>query len=84
MDHLSRTSLGFWWPGPLEEAKGFKRTTGKRSSWLRREWIGDQVTFISLLTAAMEINNVFGHALEETPLRIKDSLLQPPCDGMKT
>lgn len=47
--------------------------------------MGDQVTSISLLTAAMEINNVIGHALEETPLRgIKESLLLPPCDVMKT
>lgn len=46
--------------------------------------MGDRVTSISLLTAAMEINNVIGHALEETPQRIKESLLLPPCDGMKT
>lgn len=44
----------------------------------------DQVTYISLLTGVMEINNVIGHALEETPLRIKDSLLLPSCDGMKS
>lgn len=44
----------------------------------------DQVTYISLLTGAMEINNVIGHALEETPLRIKDSPLLPSCDGMKS
>ena len=44
----------------------------------------DQVTYISLLTAAMEINNVIGYALEETPSRIKESLLLPSCDGMKS
>ena len=43
--------------------------------------MGDRVTSISLLTAAMEINNVIGHALKETPSGIKES---PFCDGMKT
>ena len=43
--------------------------------------MGDQVTSISLLTAAVEINNVIGHALKEIPSRIKESLL---CDYMKT
>lgn len=43
--------------------------------------MGDQVTSISLLTAAMEINNAIGHALKETPSRIKES---PLCDCMKT
>lgn len=61
--------------GPIGRREGLKRTTGKRWSWLRREWMGDRVTSISLLTAAMEINNVIGHALEETPQRIKESLL---------
>lgn len=46
--------------------------------------MGDQVTYISLLTAAIEINNVIGHALEETPLRIKESLLRPSCDARKS
>lgn len=59
----------------MEEERGLKRTTGKRWSRLRREWMGDEVTYISLLTAAMEINNVIGHALEETPSRIKEPLL---------
>lgn len=84
MDHLSRTSLGFWWPGPLEEERGLKERPGERWSRLRQEWMGDQVTSISLLTAAMEINNVIGHALEETPSRIKEPLLLPPCVGMKS
>ena len=46
--------------------------------------MGDRVTSISLLTAAMEINNVIGHALDETPSRRIESPLLPPCDGMKT
>lgn len=44
----------------------------------------DQVAYISLLTAAMEVNNVIGHALEETPSRIKEALPLPPCDGMES
>lgn len=63
----------------MEEEKGLKRTSGKRQSWLRREWMADQVTYISPLT-----NNVIGHALEETPSRIKGILPLPPCDGMKS
>lgn len=44
----------------------------------------DQVTSISLLTAAMEVNNAICHALEETPLGIKEYLLLPLCDRMKS
>lgn len=46
--------------------------------------MGDQVTYISLLTAAIEINNVIGHALEETPLRMKEPLPRPSCDGKES
>lgn len=51
---------------------------------LAQAGMADQVTSIRLLTGAMEVNNVIGHALEETPSRIKESKLLPPCDGMKS
>lgn len=62
MDCASRTSLGFSVTGP----EGAKRRTGKRQSWLRREQPGDWVTAISLLTAAIGIDNMIGHALKES------------------
>lgn len=34
----------------------------------------DRVTYISLLTAAIEINNVIGHALAKTQSRMKECL----------
>lgn len=51
---------------PIGRGEGVKKNDwGKKrdGSWLRQEKMGDQVTYISLLTAAIEIDNVIGYAL---------------------
>lgn len=57
----------------------------KKKEWPGRDGAGsDRVAHVSLLAAAVEMNNAIGHALEETPSRDKkEAPLRPPCDGMK-
>ena len=68
----------------MEEEKGLKKKKDWEKMEVAQAGTADQVTSIRLLTGAMEVNNVIGHALEETPSRIKEFKLLPPCDGLKS
>lgn len=65
MDCASRTSLA-----GLEGARGLKGGLEKDLARVRREGPEDRVTSISLLTAAIGIDTVIGHALKESPTKI--------------
>lgn len=84
MDHLSGSSLGFGRPGP-SEGEGLGLGGGEPVSVLGKDGAGSdgngRATGSHLsapLTVAMEIDNVIGHALRETPRRIKRGRSPPP------
>lgn len=75
MDHLSGSSLGFGQPGPAEGVEGF---TGKDSAGSDSNGRATGSHLSAPLTVVMEIDNVIGHALRETPRRIKRGRSPPP------
>lgn len=78
MDHLSGSSLGFGRPGP-SEGEGLEGSVlGKDGAGSDGNGRATGSHLSAPLTVAMEIDNVIGHALRETPLRIKRGRSPPP------
>lgn len=80
MDHLSGSSLGFGRPGPSEGEglEGGVSVLGKDGSGSDGNGRATGSHLSAPLTVAMEIDNVIGHALRETPRRIKRGRSPPP------